>query len=111
TDPAAELTKLGGAKVVLATATHGPAMAATVGGLAPRGRLMVLGAAGAMEASPLLLIMGRRSIEGWYSGTSIDSQATLAFSAQSGVRSMNEAYPLERAAEPFDRMARGEARF
>jgi D-arabinose 1-dehydrogenase-like Zn-dependent alcohol dehydrogenase len=97
--------------VVLATVTHGPAMAATVGGLAPRGRLMVLGAAGPMETSPLLLIMGRRSVEGWYSGTSIDSQDTLACSVQSGVRSMNEVYPLERAAEAYDRMMSGKARF
>jgi len=109
--PAAELTKLGGAKVVLATVTHGPAMSATVDGLAPHGRLMVLGAAGPMEASPLSLIMGRRSIEGWYSGTSIDSQDTLAFSSQTGVRSMNEVYPLERAAEAYDRMMSGKARF
>src|SRR5262245_22835716 len=110
-DPAVELTKLGGAKIVLATVTDGPAMSATVGGLAPHGRLMVLGAAGPMEVSPILLIMGRRSIEGWYSGTSIDSQDTLTFSVQSGVRSMNESYPLERAAEAFDRMMSGKARF
>jgi D-arabinose 1-dehydrogenase-like Zn-dependent alcohol dehydrogenase len=110
-DPAAELTKLGGAKLVLATVTHGPAMSATVGGLAPHGRLLVLGAAGPMEISPILLIMGRRSIEGWYSGTSIDSQDTLTFSVQSGVRSMNESYPLERAADAFDRMMSGKARF
>jgi D-arabinose 1-dehydrogenase-like Zn-dependent alcohol dehydrogenase len=111
TDPAAELTKLGGAKVVLATVTHGPAMSATIGGLAPKGRLMVLGAAGPFEASPLLLIMARRAIEGWYSGTSIDAQETLAFSAQSGVQSMNEAYPLDQAPEAFDRMLSGKARF
>jgi alcohol dehydrogenase/propanol-preferring alcohol dehydrogenase len=110
-DPAAELAKLGGARVVIATVTDGPAMSATVGGLAPHGRLMVLGAAGPMEVSPLLLIMGRRSVEGWYSGTSIDSQDTLAFSVQSGVRSLNEAYPLERAAEAYDRMMSGKARF
>jgi alcohol dehydrogenase/propanol-preferring alcohol dehydrogenase len=110
-DPAAELSKLGGAKVVLATVTHGPAMSAAVGGLAPHGRLMVLGAAGPMEISPILLIMCRRSIEGWYSGTSIDSQETLAFSAQSGVRPMNETYPLERASEAYDRMLSGKARF
>jgi D-arabinose 1-dehydrogenase-like Zn-dependent alcohol dehydrogenase len=110
-DPAVELTKLGGASVVLATVTHGPAMSATVAGLAPHGRLMVLGAAGPMEVSPLPLIMGRRSIEGWYSGTSIDSQDTLTFSVQSGVRSMNEAYPLERAAEAYVRMLSGKARF
>jgi D-arabinose 1-dehydrogenase-like Zn-dependent alcohol dehydrogenase len=110
-DPAAELAKLGGAKVVLATVTDGAAMAATVGGLAPHGRLLVLGAAGPMEVSPLPLIMGRRAIEGWYSGTSIDSQDTLAFSVQTGVRSMNEAYPLEKAAEAYDRMMSGKARF
>jgi D-arabinose 1-dehydrogenase-like Zn-dependent alcohol dehydrogenase len=110
-DPAAELTKLGGAKVVLATVTNGPAMSATIGGLAPHGKLLVLGAADQLEASPLVLLMGRRSIEGWYSGTSIDSQDTLNFSVQSGVRSMNETYPLERAAEAFDRMISGKARF
>lgn len=110
-DPAGELTKLGGAKVVLGTVTHGPAMSATVGGLAPRGRLMVLGAADSLEASPITLLMGRRSIEGWYSGTSIDAQDTLAFSVQSGVRSMNEVYPLDQAAEAYDRMVSGKARF
>jgi D-arabinose 1-dehydrogenase-like Zn-dependent alcohol dehydrogenase len=112
TDPAAALAKLGGAKVVLATVTHGPAMTATLGGLAPRGRLLVLGAAETpIEASPLVLIMARRAIEGWYSGTSIDAEDTLAFSAQSDVRSMNETYPLERAADAFDRMMSGQARF
>jgi D-arabinose 1-dehydrogenase-like Zn-dependent alcohol dehydrogenase len=111
TDPAAELRKLGGAKVVLATVTHGPAMSATVAGLAPHGRLMVLGAAGSMEVSPLVLLMGRRAVEGWYSGTSIDAQDTLNFSLQSGVRSMNEVYPLERAAEAYERMMSGKARF
>jgi D-arabinose 1-dehydrogenase-like Zn-dependent alcohol dehydrogenase len=110
-DPAAELTKLGGASVVLATVTHGPAMSATVAGLAPHGKLLVLGAAQSLEASPIVLLMGRRSVEGWYSGTSIDSQDTLAFSVQSGVRSMNEVYPLERAAEGYDRMMSGKARF
>jgi D-arabinose 1-dehydrogenase-like Zn-dependent alcohol dehydrogenase len=111
TDVAAELTKLGGAKVVLATVTHGPAMAATIGGLAAHGKLMVLGAAGPMEIQPIPLIMGKRSIEGWYSGTSIDSEDTLNFSVQAGVRSMNESYPLEQAAEAYDRMMSGKARF
>ena len=111
TDPAAELMKLGGAKVVLATVTHGPAMSATVGGLAPLGRLMVLGAADSMEASPVALLSARRAIEGWYSGTSIDAQDTLAFSSQAGVRSMNEAFPLEKAPEAYDRMLSGKARF
>src|SRR5207244_4410763 len=98
-DPAVELMKLGGAKAVIATVTHGPSMAATIGGLAPRGRLMVLGAAHEpIEASSLALLMARRAIEGWYSGTSIDAEDTLSFSAMAGVKSMNEAYPLERAA-------------
>jgi D-arabinose 1-dehydrogenase-like Zn-dependent alcohol dehydrogenase len=110
-DPAAELTKLGGARVVLATATAGAAMAATIGGIAPRGKLLVLGAADPMQVNPLLLLLTRRSIEGWYSGTSIDSQDTLSFSVQSGVRSMNETYPLERAAEGYERMMSGKARF
>jgi D-arabinose 1-dehydrogenase-like Zn-dependent alcohol dehydrogenase len=110
-DPAEALQKLGGAHVIVATVTHGEAMAAAMGGLAPRGRLMVLGAAESLEASPLLLIMGNRSIEGWYSGTSIDSQDTLAFSQLAGVRSMNEVYPLERAAEAYERMMSGKARF
>lgn len=112
TDPAAALARLGGAKVVLATVTHGPAMSATFRGLAPRGRLMVLGAAEtSVEVAPLDLIMGRRVVEGWYSGASVDAQDTLAFSAQRGVRSMNEIFPLERAGEAFDRMLSGKARF
>ena len=112
TDPAGELMKLGGAKVVLATVTHGPAMSATLGGLAPRCRLLVLGAAdSAIEVSPLALIMARRAVEGWYSGTSIDAQETLNFSAQSGVQSMNESYPLDQAPAAFDRMLSGRARF
>ncbi|MDB5356872.1 MAG: Alcohol dehydrogenase GroES-like protein [Phycisphaerales bacterium] len=110
-DPAAELQKLGGASVVLATVTAGDAMSATVPGLAPHGRLLVLGAADKLEASPVVLLMGNRSIEGWYSGTSIDSQDTLSFSVQSGVRSMNEVLPLERAAEGYERMMSGKARF
>ena len=64
-----------------------------------------------MQVSPLLLPGGRRSIKGWYSGTSIDTQDTLAFSARTGVRSMNETYPLERVTEAYDRMMSGKARF
>jgi D-arabinose 1-dehydrogenase-like Zn-dependent alcohol dehydrogenase len=110
-DPAAELTKLGGAKVVLATVTDGKAMTATVGGLAPKGTLMVVGAPPSLEVSAFALIGGMRSVKGWYSGTSIDSQDALAFSAFSGVRSMNEVYPLERATEAYERMMSGKARF
>ena len=110
-DPAAELLKLGGAKVILATATSGEAMSAVQGGLAVNGTLLIVGAAPSMQVSPLLLLGGRRSIKGWYSGTSIDSEDTLAFSARNGVRSMNEIFPLERAAEAYQRMISGKARF
>jgi D-arabinose 1-dehydrogenase-like Zn-dependent alcohol dehydrogenase len=110
-DPAAELQKLGGAKVILATATSGEAMSAVQGGVAVNGTLLLIGAVESMQVSPLLLLMGCRSVKGWYSGTSIDSQDTLAFSARTGVRSMNETYPLERVAEAYDRMMSGKARF
>jgi D-arabinose 1-dehydrogenase-like Zn-dependent alcohol dehydrogenase len=111
-DPAAELAKLGGAKVVLATVTSGEAMSAALGGLGVNGKLIVLGAPYEPLAVPAgLLIGGRRSIAGWPSGASIDSQDTLAFSAFSGVRSMNETFPLERASEAYDRMMSGKARF
>src|SRR5436190_19456896 len=110
-DPAAELNKLGGANVILATVTHAGAMTAVLGGLAPNGVLMVIGAAGPLSIDPILLISGCRSVKGWYSGTSIDSQDTLNFSASNSVHSMNEVFPLERAAEAYDRMMSGKARF
>ena len=110
-DPAAALQKFGGAKVILATATSGAAMDAVQGGLAVRGTLLIVGVPESLNIAPQLLIFGSRSITGWYSGTSIDSQQTLAFSALTGVRSMNEVYPLARAAEAYDRMMSGEARF
>jgi D-arabinose 1-dehydrogenase-like Zn-dependent alcohol dehydrogenase len=75
------------------------------------GTLLVLGAPQSMQISPLGLISGRRSIKGWYSGTSIDTQDTLSFSVRNEVRSMNEVYPLERVAEAYERMMSGEARF
>jgi D-arabinose 1-dehydrogenase-like Zn-dependent alcohol dehydrogenase len=110
-DPSAELQKLGGAKIILATATSGEAMSAVQGGLAVNGTLLIVGAAESMQVSPLLLLLGCRSVKGWYSGTSIDSQDTLTFSVRTGVRSMNETYPLERVAEAYDRMMSGKARF
>jgi D-arabinose 1-dehydrogenase-like Zn-dependent alcohol dehydrogenase len=110
-DPASELLKLGGAKVILATATSGEAMSAVQGGLAVNGTLLIVGAAPSIQVSPVFLLSGCRSIKGWYSGTSIDSQDTLAFSARTGVRSMNEIFPLERASEAYDRMMGGKARF
>jgi D-arabinose 1-dehydrogenase-like Zn-dependent alcohol dehydrogenase len=110
-DPAAELQKLGGAKVIIATVTNGDAMSAVQGGLGVNGTLIVIGAAQSMTVSPLPLLMGRRSVKGWYSGTAMDSQDTLKFSVLSGVRSMNEVYSLERVAEAYERMESGKARF
>src|SRR5438477_6977260 len=103
-DPVAELQELGGATAILATATSGEAMSAVQGGLAVNGTMLVIGAAESMTVSPLTLLSGNRSVKGWYSGTSIDSQDTLAFSTRTGVRPMNETYPLERAAEAYERM-------
>jgi D-arabinose 1-dehydrogenase-like Zn-dependent alcohol dehydrogenase len=110
-DPAAELNKLGGAKVVIATVTNADAMTAVLGGLAPNGLLMVIGVGGPLSVDPILLIGGQRSVKGWYSGTSIDSQDTLRFSASNNVHSMNEIFPLEKATEAYDRMMSGKARF
>jgi D-arabinose 1-dehydrogenase-like Zn-dependent alcohol dehydrogenase len=111
-DAAAELVKLGGAKVILATVTSGKAMSAVLGGLAVNGKLIIVGAADEpVEANAFLFIGGRRSIMGWPSGSSIDSQDTLSFSLLTGVRSMNEIFPLERAAEAYEHMISGKARF
>ena len=73
--------------------------------------MIIIGAVPSMAVSPLQLLGGRQSIKGWYSGTSIDSQDTLSFSVLRGVRSMNEVFPLERAAEAYERMMSGKARF
>lgn len=110
-DPAAALQKLGGAKTILATVTSGEAMNSVQGGLAVNGTLMVIGAVESVNVDSLALLRGRRSIKGWYSGTSIDSQETLAFSALTGVRPMTEI--MERVAEGYDyeRMMGGKARF
>src|SRR5436309_5512945 len=110
-DPAAELLKLGGAKVIIATVTAGAAMSAVVGGLAANGTLLVIGAPESLQLSPLALIGGQRSVKGWYSGMSIDSEDTLAFSARTGVQSMNETFPFERVNEAYERMMSGKARF
>ena len=110
-DPAAELQKLGGAKAILATVTAGEAMSAAQGGLGLNGTLLVLGAAQSLTVSPLFLLSGRRAVKGWYSGTAADSQDTLKFSVLTGVRSMNEVYPLEKVSEAYDRMMSGKARF
>ena len=107
-----ELNKLGGAKVILATVPSGKAMTEILGGLAANGKLVVIGASDEpIQVPPALMIMGRRSLIGWPSGTSIDSQDTLSFSVLSGIRSMNEVFPLERAAEAYEHMMSGKAKF
>ncbi len=111
-DPAAELMALGGAKVVLATVTSPQAMSAVIGGLGVRGALIVLGSSmEPIEVPPAMLIGGNQSIVGHASGSSQDSQDTLAFSALSGVRPMVETRPLEQAAEAYEKMMSGDARF
>jgi D-arabinose 1-dehydrogenase-like Zn-dependent alcohol dehydrogenase len=107
-----ELNKLGGSRVILATVPSGKAMSEIIGGLAVNGKLIVIGASNEpIEVPPALMILGRRSLIGWPAGTSIDSQDTLSFSVLSGVRSMNEIFPLERAAEAYDHMMSGNAKF
>ncbi len=85
-------------------------MSAVQGGLAVNGMLLIVGAAESMQVSPQWLLRGCRSVKGWYSGTSIDSQDTLAFSVRAGVRPMNGTYPLDRVTEAYDRMMSGRAR-
>ena len=111
-DGAAQLQKLGGARVILATAPSGKAISALVDGLGPSGRLVVPAA----PPDPLMIgmfsmIVGRRSIDGSYSGTARDSQDTLEFSALTGVHPMIEKYPLSRVAEAYEQMHSGKVRF
>jgi D-arabinose 1-dehydrogenase-like Zn-dependent alcohol dehydrogenase len=111
-DPAQALQKMGGAHVILATAPDSKSISALFEGLAPNGTLMVVGAdAQSLTVTPLQLIRGSKSIRGWASGTARDSQDTLEFSALSGVRPMIERYPLEKAAEAYEQMISGKARF
>jgi D-arabinose 1-dehydrogenase-like Zn-dependent alcohol dehydrogenase len=111
-NPSEELAKLGGAKTIIATVTDAKAMTAVLGGLSVKGKLMVLGApSNPLEVPASLLIPGRRTIMGWYSGTSIDSEDTLSFSLLNGVRSMNEVFTLDSVTEAYERMISGKARF
>jgi D-arabinose 1-dehydrogenase-like Zn-dependent alcohol dehydrogenase len=111
-DPAEELQALGGARVILATVTSASAMTAVFGGLGPGGKLIVVGASmDPIEVPPAMLIGGQKSIIGHASGTSQDSEDTLAFSALSDIRPMIETVPLERVAEAYEKMLKGDARF
>ena len=111
-DPAKELQKFGGAKVILATAPDSKSMSAVVNGLASNGKLLVVGAGfDPLSVTPIQLIQGSKALQGWASGIATDSEDTMQFSAVSGVRPMIEKYPLEKAAEAYDQMISGRARF
>jgi len=112
TNPAAELQKLGGARVILATAPSGKSMSALVGGLGANGTLLVVGASmDPIEAPPIELILGRKRIQGWSAGIPTDSEDTLRFAEMTGIRPMIEKYPLMKAAEGYARMMSGKAEF
>ena len=111
-EPAAQLQKFGGARVILATAPDSKSISAVIDGLLPNGKLLVIGATpDAISVTPIQLIRGRSSLQGWASGTAMDSQETMEFSALAGVRPMIEKYPLEKAAEAYQQMISGRARF
>ena len=112
TNPTEKLQELGGAQVILATAPSSKAMSELINGLAPNGKLIVIGISfDPIEVTPLQLISGRRAIQGWASGTAADCEDTLRFAELSGVRPMIETYPLEKAGEAYARMLSGKARF
>lgn len=112
TNPTEALQKLGGARVILATAPSSKAMSELIDGLGPNGKLIVIGATfDPIEVTPVQLISGSKTIQGWAAGTPADSEDTLSFAEQTGVRPMIETYPLEKAAEAYARMLSGKAQF
>jgi D-arabinose 1-dehydrogenase-like Zn-dependent alcohol dehydrogenase len=112
TNAAEELKKLGGARVILATAPNSDAMSALIDGLGTNGTLMVIGVdSNSIEVTPFQLIGGTRMLQGWVAGSSIDAEDTVRFAELTGVRPMIETYPLEKAAEAYARMMSGDARF
>jgi len=112
TNAAEALQKMGGAQVILATAPSSKAMSEIFNGLGPNGKLMVIGVAfDPLEVTPVQLVSGSRTIQGWASGTAADEEDTLRFAEISGVRPMIETYPLEKAAEGYARMISGKAQF
>jgi len=111
-DVSSELQKMKGAKVLLSTITHTQTIQAMLPALAVNGKLIVVGAApDPLQVPPLFLIRGKRILSGWASGTSMDSEETMSFCAQTSIRSMNEIFPLDRAPEAYDHMMEGKARF
>jgi D-arabinose 1-dehydrogenase-like Zn-dependent alcohol dehydrogenase len=112
TNAAQALQKMGGAQAILATAPSSKAMSELIDGLGPNGTLLVIGAGfDPIEATPVQLIFGSRSIQGWASGTPTDSEDTLNFAELTGVRPMIETYPLEKAGDAYERMISGKAQF
>ena len=112
TNAAEELQKLGGAQVILATAPSSKAISELINGLGPNGKLMVVGLTfDPIEVTPVQLISGSRSIQGWASGTPSDAEDTLRFAELTSVRPMIETFPLEKAAEAYARMMSGNAQF
>ncbi|MGA2005364.1 MAG: zinc-binding dehydrogenase, partial [Terriglobales bacterium] len=111
-NPSEALQKLGGARLILATAPDTKSMSSVIDGLKANGKLLVVGAAfDSLTVTPIQLIGGRKALQGWPSGTAMDSEDTLNFSAFTGVRPMIERYPLEKAAEAYQQMISGKARF
>jgi D-arabinose 1-dehydrogenase-like Zn-dependent alcohol dehydrogenase len=111
-DVSAELQKLGGARSIIATVTDADAMSSSIGGLGHEGKLVILGVPGdPLKVPAVPLVMQKRAVAGWPSGTSIDSEDTLKFSSLFGVKAMIEKYPLDNAPEAFERMMSGKARF
>jgi alcohol dehydrogenase/propanol-preferring alcohol dehydrogenase len=111
-EPAARLRQMGGARVILATAPSGKAVTDLFEGLGPNGRVVVVGASmEPIEVSPMQLLVGRRALMGWASGTARDSQDTMEQAHLSGIEPMIETFPLERANEAYERMITNAARF
>ena len=111
-DAAKQLQALGGAKVIIATAPNAKAMSGLAPGLKYKGKLVVIAAAhDNLEVSPLLLLMGSRSVAGWYSGYAKDSEDTLNFSLLTGIRPRVEVFPFKQVNEAYARMLSNKARF
>ncbi len=111
-NPSERLKKFGGADVILATAPDAKAMSALMDGLKPGGTLLVIGASGdPLQVNGIDLLSQRKDVQGWPSGTAMDSEDTLRFSALSGVRPMIEKYPLSKVNEAYKQMISGKARF
>ncbi|HKL35710.1 MAG TPA: alcohol dehydrogenase [Salegentibacter sp.] len=111
-DAAEKLQDMGGAKLILATAPHSKAINSVIGGLGLDGKLLMVAATGdPIEVSPMELLMGRKSVAGWPSGTAMDSEDTLKFSAMTGTKPRIEEYPLDKVSEAYDKMINNKARF